>query len=83
MSRSLEEWLGVSPAAKPGLPPEEPTRGRRLFDWFFGLSDSVHFLMILGCLFLASLLFPAQASKFFLAVAYFYHLLSEAWKAML
>ena len=82
MSRSLEKWLGVSPAAKPGLPPEEPTTSKKLLGWFFGLSDSVHFLMILGCVFFVSLVFPAHASKVFLGVAYLYHLLDEAWKAV-
>ena len=82
ISRSLEEHLGTGPAAKPGLPPEEPTRTKKLLDWFFFLPDSTTFLGILVATFLVSLVFPAQTSKIFLGVAYLYRLLGEAWKSL-
>lgn len=83
ISRFLEKRLGVSPAARPGLPPEEPTRAKRFFDWFFDLPESFVLLVLLGVTFLISLFLPAQTSKFFLAVAYLYRLLAEAWEVLL
>ena len=82
ISRSLEEHLGTGPAARPGLPPEKPTKTKVLLDRFFSLSNSTTFLGILAVALLVSLVFPAQASKLFLAVAYLYHLLGEASKGL-
>ena len=81
-SRAPEEHLGTSPAVKPGLPPEEPTRTKKLVDSVFSLPDSTTFLGIVAVVFLVSLALPAQASKVFLGIAYLYHLLGEAWESL-
>ena len=75
ISRLLEKKLGVGPAAGPGLPPEEPSRARRLLDRFLGFSTSA---MVIGLLFVLSLVFPAQMSKALLGFAYLYSLLAQA-----
>lgn len=78
ISGLLEKRLGVSPAARPGLPPEGSTRAKRVLDLFFALPDSTLFLMIMGIVFLISLAFLGQASKVFLGVASLYQLLAGA-----
>jgi hypothetical protein len=78
IAEALEERLGVGPAARPGLPPEEPTRTEKVLDKAIGLSGSATVLLSLGVVFALSLVFPAQSSKLLLGVAYLYHLLSEA-----
>ncbi len=83
ISRFLEKRLGVSPAARPGAPPEEPSRTKRLLDWFFDLPGSTVFLGLLGVAGGVSLILPAQTSKLFLAAAYLYHLLAEIWRTLL
>lgn len=82
ISRRIEEHLDTSPATRPGLPPEEPTRAKRLLHWFFDLPESTVFLGILGIAFLVSLVFPAGSSKVFLAIAYLYHLLVGVWASL-
>jgi hypothetical protein len=78
ISKALEEKLGVGPAVRPGLPPEEPTRTKKVLDRIFGLSNSATVLLSLCVVFVLSLAFPAQSSKLLLGIAYLYHLLSEA-----
>ena len=78
MSEALEEKLGVGPAVRPGLPPAEPTKTKRVLDKVFGLSDSATVLLSFGVIFTLSLVFPAQSSEALIGLAYLYHLLSEA-----
>lgn len=78
ISSLLEKKFGMGPAARPGLPPEEPTRTKRLLDRLFALPDSTVIPAILGLAFLVSLALPERASKLFLAVAYLYNLLGQA-----
>lgn len=77
ISEALEEKLGVGPAVMPGLPPEEPTRTKKVLDGIFGLSNSTTVLLCLSAIFVLSLAFPAQSSKALLGIAYLYHLLSQ------
>ena len=78
ISSLLEKKFGMGPAARPGLPSEEPTRTKRLLDRFFALPDSAVILAILGLALLVSLALPERASNVFRAVAYLYHLLGQA-----
>ena len=80
ISRSLEERLGVGPAAEPGVPPEGPSGARKVLDRLFNTPDSA---LALGLLFALSLAFPAQASKAFLGFAYLYQLLAQALAGLL
>lgn len=70
----------MGPAAKPDLPPEEPTMANRILYRFFALSNSAIFVVVFGVAFLLSLIFSNQASKVLLGFAYLYHLLSEAYR---
>ena len=77
ISEALEEKLDVIPAVRPGLPPEQPTRAKKILDRIFGLSNGATVLLSLGAVFVLSLAFPAQSSKALLGIAYLYQLLSE------
>lgn len=79
ISARLEEHLGEGPAARPGMPPEEPTRTSKMVHRLLSLPTSTIVLYLLGICFLISLALPTSASKVFLGIAYLYHLLSEAW----
>lgn len=76
ISQALEQKLGVAPAVRPGVPPEEPTRAKKALDAIFGLSDSTIVLFALGVVFAISLI-PEKSSKFLLGVSYLYRMLSE------
>lgn len=77
ISKALEEKLGVSPAASPGLPPERPTAAKRVLDRISSLSNSAIVLVSLGSVFALSLLFPAQSAEFLDLTAQLYRLLTE------
>lgn len=83
ISGLLEKRLGTGPAAAPGLPPEEPTRTKKLLDRFFALPNSTLLLGFLGAALVGSLLLPGRASKIFLDISYLYHLMGEAWGRLL
>ena len=80
ISRSLEDKLGVGPAAKPGAPPEGPSGARRAFERLLGVPDGP---LVLGLLMALSLVFPAQVSKALLGFAYLYQLLAQALAGLL
>ena len=75
ISRSLEEELGLGPAAKPGMPTEGPSGARKALEWILNLPTST---IALGLLFAVSVVFPAQVSKALLGFAYLYRLLAQA-----
>lgn len=77
ISQALEEKLDIVPAVRPRLPPEEPTRTKKILDKIFSLSNSAIVLLSLGVVFVISLAFPEKTSKALLGMAYLYHLLSE------
>ncbi len=55
-------------------------RARKLLGGALGFSNSSFVPILSGILFLVSLVFPTQASKVFLGIAYLYHLLGETWR---
>ncbi len=55
-------------------------RAKKLLDRALGFSNSSFVLILLGILFLVSLVRPTQASKVFLGIAYLHHLVGETWR---